>query len=629
MIHEISKFIEFLEENSPEVFDENIELEEGLYVFLEKENGELVIKDENVLEVKKDTEKNNLYKEFLKRKSVTEMLSNEKSFNAGPKIYVKIGSPFGISFSGKGYKSGKENRLTALDAYFKTAEKYIDKDNQKYLKWLNEFKDFAYNKLFQYLESINKYQNVSDKYMFYFYLKEPELEDFQNIYSKYLSERIFNDNGYNIPRTKKDTLPDADTYGIPNSLSGFNSKKPFLEHKTAPNEINMRVNLKVAFNLQKFFDLQKKNKILPNPMPIFVDEDELTNKTIKFYKDGTKKTHREIIEYLLTQSERENLQNFYLIYFQNGLKGSRITDLDFVPVFKYKTDDMPEIEAIFNVKSKEKGELLHDYKINNVFEFQEKIVNKIFNHQLIQETKNGIWLKYYDEEIKINPEYGATETIINLLYKYRKAFYDYIYKSKQQSITFKIFYDIMSNSILDDIKHDKDYDKTFSIKEKLNIWFSLYSYFSQSKNINMVNKTKELFEKIKQIGNPSSNERIMSDEEFAFASGQLIREILSKSETAERTHALLEPFLQKTDIRQFKLAIAKAFDTYKHSFKFYKGNARYEFDKIMSEVMGFEPDEKNMKNLLPFILAGYFSESIFKKEKDTDTDSKTETNNIN
>ena len=31
--------------------------------------------------------------------------------------------------------------------------------------------------------------------------------------------------------------------------------------------------------------------------------------------------------------------------------------------------------------------------------------------------------------------------------------------------------------------------------------------------------------------------------------------------------------------------------------------------------MGYEPDETNLKNLLPLILAGYFSETIFKKDK--------------
>jgi CRISPR-associated protein Csh1 len=146
----------------------------------------------------------------------------------------------------------------------------------------------------------------------------------------------------------------------------------------------------------------------------------------------------------------------------------------------------------------------------------------------------------------------------------------------------------------------------------------MYNYFANSKtNENMVNQTQELFEKLKTIAGSENNaEFIKNDDEFAFAAGQLIRTILNKSKSGERSHALLEPFLQKTECGKLKLAIARAFDTYKHAFKFYKDDAnRYEFDKIMSNVMGYET-KTNMKDLLPMILAGYFSETIFKKEKE-------------
>ena len=137
----------------------------------------------------------------------------------------------------------------------------------------------------------------------------------------------------------------------------------------------------------------------------------------------------------------------------------------------------------------------------------------------------------------------------------------------------------------------------------------------------MINKTEQLFDRLKIIAKPENTvERITTNEEFAFASGQLIRTILNKSEAGERTHALLEPFLQKTNAEQFKQAIAREFEKYKHAFKFYKGDSnRYEFDKIMSEVMGFETSV-NMKTLLPLILAGYFSETIFKKETENNNE---------
>lgn len=616
MIHEIIGFIEYLEKNdirnNTNIFSEGIKLKEGMYTFLEKEGDELVIGE--TLIVDKKTERNWLYDKFLIYTTNTEMLNAMKSFNSGPKIYIAIGSPFGISISGLGLEKSLNKRLDAAEAYFKAARKYIDEKNEKHNEWMKKLEVFVNTKMFAFIESTEKYKNLKKGDMFFFFLKEPKIEDYQKIQSRFLSEKLFNKDKFNI-KTES-----GEIFGISDNLSGFNDSKEFLKHKTAPLELNYRISGNDAMKLYKFFRLQQKNKILPNPMPLFIDEKELTEKAIKFYKNDRKAGYKEIIEHLL-ENRRKDLQNYYLIFFHNGQKGSRIVDLDFVPVFRYETDDMPKIRAVFKVTSKKDGELLRNFSVKNIFHFQTAILNKIFNNQLVTETKNGLWLKYFDD-MDVKPEYGATDTIVDLFYKYRKTFYDYVYKSRRQAITFPMFDDMMRNSILDDIRHDKDHDKTFRIKEKLNIWFSLYNYFNNNKkSVDMINKTEQLFDRLKIIAKPGNTvERITTNEEFAFASGQLIRTILNKSEAGERTHALLEPFLQKTNAEQFKQAIAREFEKYKHAFKFYKGDSnRYEFDKIMSEVMGFET-AVNMKTLLPLILAGYFSETIFKKETENNNE---------
>jgi CRISPR-associated protein Csh1 len=608
MIQEIVKFVEHLERQSPEIFSEGLELKEGIYVFLEKEGDELVVKKENVLKVDKDTERNQLYEKFLALITNTEMLNAMKSFNSGPKIYIAIGTPFGIALNGKAYKKNSEKKLLdAADAYFKAARKYMNPENAQHAQWCSELERFVKTKMIDFLNSDEENEKVKDQFMFYFFMKEPALKDYQEIQTKFLSEKLFNKDKFNV-KTENEEL-----FGISDNLSGFNDKKDFLKHKTAPIELNYRVNGIEAQKLFNFFQLQQKNKVLPNPFPLFVDEQELSEEAIKFYKNSNKKYgHKEIVEELINKKQGD-LQNYYLIYFNNREKGSRIIDLDFVPVFRYKIDDV-KLEEPFPIGGKFKN-----LPITNIFEFQQNIFNKIFNGQLVTETKaGGLWIKYFDD-MDVETKYGnATEKIVNLFYMYRKSIYDYVYKSKTQAITDKMFQDMMRKSIMDDIKHDKQEDKEYRIKEKLNIWFSMYNYFTNSKtNKNMVNKTQELFEKLKTIAGSENNaEFIKNDDEFAFAAGQLIRTILNKSESGERSHALLEPFLQKTECGKLKLAIARAFDTYKHAFKFYKGDAnRYEFDKIMSNVMGYET-KTNMKDLLPMILAGYFSETIFKKEKE-------------
>jgi len=127
----------------------------------------------------------------------------------------------------------------------------------------------------------------------------------------------------------------------------------------------------------------------------------------------------------------------------------------------------------------------------------------------------------------------------------------------------------------------------------------------------MANETVELQMKIREIAQTESL-HISTDDEFAFAAGQLIWKLLIQSESANRSHALLEPFLQKTEPVLFKQAIASTFNMYKYKFTLYP--TKYDFDKLFSEVMGYDPDSSNMKEHLPMILAGYFSESIFKKQ---------------
>ncbi len=611
MIHEIVQFIEYLENSNSEIFSENIKLKEGLYVFLEKENGELVIKDENILKIEKDTDKStSLYSDFLARYTNSEMLNPMKSFNSGPKIFISVGTPFGISISGKGMKNGRKKLIDAVNAYFKAAAKYVDEAPQKHVNWYREMKSFAKTKMFDFFKNKEEYKEVKDTFMFYFFLKEPKISDYKELHRKYLSRKVF------LFDLKKN-----ETHGISNDLTVGNvSKKPFMRHKTASFEINYKVDGDTALKLYKFFRLQQKNKVFPNPLPLFVDRDELTKEAISIYKNDRKKGHKEIIEDLINKGE--NLQNYYLFYFQNNLKGSRIVDLDFVPVFRYKVDDI-KLHEPFSVG----GKLLNQ-KINNIFDFQQKIVSTIFNNILVSNFNNKLEIRYFfDFDPKKNT---GSKFILNYIennkyhlsfshvLKYRKSFYDYIYKSKRQAITDTMFQDIMKNGVLDDIRHDeydkekKYHKKEFQIKEKLNIWFSLYTYFTLKKDNDMINKTENLFKRILVIAK-NENERMRTDEEFAFASGQIIWKLLIQSKSSNPSHALLEPFLQKTEAKLFKLAIARTFEMYKHEFTLYP--VKYKFDKIFSEIMGYEPDEKNLKNLLPLILAGYFSETIFKKDK--------------
>ncbi len=616
MIKEICQFIEILEEQTPDLFEEGATLKEGIYVSLDikQEDGKYVLKnvDENGNIIKEDiglyTKNEEINPFFEKCRMILQYstpVSSAKIFNPNKKIFNLTCNPYAIGFTkkiiNKNLESiGNDGILVELtQQYFKKAEEFVEEGKAKI--WFEGFKSYLKENFWNLLEKID-YTSLKNDYSIIFFLKSLTIEDFKIPYQKYLMQNVFNKADYNI-------IYQDITYGISESLSTFNDKKRFLKHQSASFKYNYRLHYEDALLAWKFYRLIQ-NKQLPNPLPIFVDKKEanLNADVVKLFNQDGIVGYSEIISSLLNL-RGTNLQNFYLLFIQKG----QIIDLDFVTVFKYTLKDKEENDFIVKELFGAEPVIYFNSKEHNVFDFQFMIVNYIFNNQLIQKTKAGtLWLKYF-EDIEIKTEYGLTDTIYNLIYKYRKAWYDFIYKSKQQVITITMINEMFKDSIVDDLRHDEELKKTTQIRKKLSLWFGLQPLFDNNFNTrnNMANKTVELQTKIREIAQNESL-HISTDDEFAFAAGQIIWRLLIQSESANRSHALLEPFLQKTEPILFKQAIANTFNMYKYKFVLYPN--KYEFDKLFSEVMGYEPDIKNMKEHLPMILAGYFSESVFKKQ---------------
>lgn len=601
MIQEITNFIDEIPES---VFSYNLTLDEGLYIFVGLDNNGNLTETETRL-YKKDAELDSFFDKCLTLQTKVKPVAPSKIFNPIKKIFGGSCSGFAFCFNKKNLYKDKVLRSDeikdSLVEYFKGAEKYILEENGNHVVWFSKFKLFCCNNLIAFLQELPEYTSLKDNSSVNIFLNEPSIEDFQKLYDPYVANSVFNKDDY---KTELESV----IYNIADSLSSFSEKKMFWRHKTAPFEFNYKITGEQAKKIWQFFNL--RGNALPNPLPIFIDRKELNQKVIEIVNEDKKLSYSEIIIKLFNEKIAD-LGNYYLLFFIKTQKGDKISDLDFVPSFQFLIDDM-FISELFPIGGKQKK------RISNLFEFEIHVANRIFNGQLITKTKaGGWWLKYFGD-IDYDPKY-LTDNTYNQLLRYRKAFYDYIYKAKKDAIQTFMFQDIMLKGVLDDLRADeykeKNHTKDFSIKEKLNIWFSLYHYFDtvNKSSIDMINKTQLLSERIRQIADDST-EAIKNDDEFAFASGQLIRYLLGQSEVGDRSHALLEPFLQKTDSIQFKLAIARTFEMYKHSIPFYKGNNRYAFDRIMSQVMGIEINQANLKALLPMILAGYFAESVFKKQ---------------
>lgn len=616
MIKEICQFVETLEKETPDLFEEGGKLKEGIYVALDirmndgkfhlhnvDENGYILKNDIGIYT--KQTEMTPFLEKCRLIMQASKPVSAAKIFNPNKKIFNITCSPFAVGFTKKILdknmltikQQGIMSELT--NQYFKKAEEFIV-DGQPRI-WFESLKNLIILNFWAILETI-EYNKLKDSNAVIFFLKEPTIDDYKIPYQKYLGLNVFNKAEYN-------TVYNDAIYGISDSLSSFNGKKMFLQHQSASFNYNYRINGEEAQLIWKFYQLQQ-NKQLPNPLPIFVDKKEanLNSDVVKLFNEEGKTSYSDIILSLLSR-QNTNLQNFYLLFVQKG----QVIDLDFVPTFKYNLKNKDNYD--FQIKELFGHEPLNyfDSSKDNVFDFQINVVNYVFNQQLIQKTKAGsLWIKYFDE-LEIKPDFGLTDSIYNLLNKFRRSWYDFIYKSMHNEITMKMINEMFKDSIIDDLRHDEEMKKTFQIRKKISLWFGLQQLFdNQFKQKNMANKTQELQTKLRTLAQTESL-HIENDDEFAFSAGQIIWKLLIQSESANRTHALLEPFLQKTDPVLFKQAIANTFNLYKYKFTMYQ--YKYEFDKLFSEVMGYTPNNINMKEHLPMLLAGYFSESVFNKEK--------------
>lgn len=437
-----------------------------------------------------------------------------------------------------------------------------------------------------------KFQSLSDAEYIIFYV-DLDIEFYKTTHGRYLDERLFNTAQYNTKPNSEGLI-----YGTSNFMNTFNTKMPFLMHQSATFDIPNRISNSDAKALFEFESVLK-NRTLPNPLPVFVYKSELEKEVIALYSDG-KRDFRDIVSSLY-QSYKDDFQNYYLLNWSNTREGIVFNDFDFVPKFDFelKSGESIPISNFFEIRSKENKGLKYYGELINVFELEDRVFKK-----LIQNKYHRV---NYFSDFKTD-EYERMPLTFLSFSKYRKAIYDYVYKSNRNAIGGKEFDELIFNSILDDFKNVNEY----GIKNKLNYWYSLYNFFHK-KNINMASKLKEYQDFVSDLIEEKADLEQAVDEHFAFAAGQVIYYLLSKSKTEDTSFRLMEPYLQKTNCKALQENIADDFARYKHE------NFSRNFENVAAFVLSYETDQ-NLKRLQPQLLSGLFANNqlfsnINKKEK--------------
>ena len=532
------------------------------------------------------------------------MVNTNKCFDL-PARGIHSCSPYCLAFKreslkgGAKYNDAKVKLPERVTAYFAKAADLLDDETAKQHACLFKQALNSEDKLDAILSQIPAYESMKDANYIVFYLNIP-IELYQKANTKYLADKLFNTNQY--------TMSVGETvYGTSDFFNGFPTKKAYLTHQTALFDIAGRISATEARSLFEFQAIMGRG-ILPRPLPIFVDRDELKQEAIALFKKGAEEDERigykEVIETLNENpTYKDAIGSYYLLYYLAG----EIKDFDFVSRFEYYLmDDGGNPWQVHNYFS-----VSYQPTVKSVFDFQHFILVPILNNSLVVRTKaGGFQYKFFDD---IDPSYCKSDNTYLLTMTYRKAFYDFIYKSKRQSITQVMFDDILQTSVLDDLRLDElkngNHTQTYSIRQKLNIWFSLSENFERNhKSVDtMANKLQTHRAFIKQLTKNEAS--IQTDEQYAFTVGQIIYYLLTKRKTRDTSYKGLEPFLQQVHAKELNKAIARLFDTYKHEP--FSSNFRTPF----AEVMAYET-KASIRDLMPTTLAGIFSQNALFNDKE-------------
>ncbi|MCC8171278.1 MAG: hypothetical protein LIP00_05715, partial [Parabacteroides sp.] len=427
MIREIVNFTQDLVKDLPDIQFRNTKPSNGLHIFIEidpegnwkNKAGRYGI---DYVFYDGENEGNALLSECIKHENCGKRVGTTMNKVLCKKKQIFSCSPFLVSFKKKSFTNDKLEgngcqKITNLfPSYFNNAQATCLKDTDETEKQLSttfqqiceeairQIDDFSIPQLQKdgSIIQVSAFEAMKDDFYVTLYLKNISLEKYKEAHENYLKEKLFNDNAYNNEKHITN-----ETYGLSNFLNGLNAKKPFFEHKTAMfhKGISGRIQLKDAIALNQF-EILLSHKVLPNPLPIVVDNRELNTEIVKLFNSEEEPVpYKELLRKLFEQSHKDYsyLPNFYLIHYSK-VKEIKINDFDFVPLFLFYLENDNKVYNYMqagSVKDKIFTPFSND-ELATVFDFEKIVVRKIFNNSLIKINSNTYPANYFGD---IDPAY--------------------------------------------------------------------------------------------------------------------------------------------------------------------------------------------------------------------------------
>lgn len=549
---------------------------DGKYILLTLEDGDLKIKNEDVVDInynKKTGEiegRNNIY-----FNDICNYDYNSKLIDMNKPIDIKkiIHSNNYLSFTikkenldnGKLTKEIIENyykvlsnpylKYTKLKAkqIYQVVESQLEEIDQELL---SKIKQWIIDNIFK-LEEIGI--NIVGKDYLKIFIKLP-VEKYKSECKRYLIPNIYNSNDFN--QEVGDLL-----YGLPNNNMNLNSKKPYLENKSRKVRVPYLVDNNDILLQNKFFDYLINHATKGN-VNIYLNDDG-----IKSCKNS------EILE--------SDFEGMYM-RIKKG-KEVEIHTYDLITCYKFNLSKRFNLIDVLDLKEKMKEDLPYGI-CKNTKELQYVIDNIFFSKYLVN--------NYYTEAKDIS----IKDTIMKRsLLLSRESIFNWIYKGNENGIyelLNKVSFDLIKNSIINGYIPKASH--------QFNLKCALTNYFKGGKD--MGDTVLELKNSLREKVNSQETDHFISDEEYYFSVGQFVNYLLSKSKGKNKPHSLANPFINAKNNQVIKEKLRNLYKRYNYDIDMHGRRVR----NLYAMIVSYEPQGKVNQDM---IVAGYLHSNLIYENK--------------
>lgn len=496
------------------------------------------------IDIKKKIHSNNYLSFFVKKQIFSEKTLTNEIIEGYYKI---LENPY--------IKYGKDKRSQAL---YENVEKQVGKVDIERLKKIHEW---IQSNIFEL--DVDKSRKDYLKIFFDFGIEEFEKEG-----KRYLIPNIYNKNDYNVEQN-------GEIYGLPNDNMSLNSKKPYLENKTRGKKSGKDNYMVVPYLINDHEALLQKKAF-----------DYLMNFAAKgkyniFFNENT----------ILAQENGNPLKGEFSGQFMRVQKEKGL-DIVAHDVISGYTFNLKKPFKMINVlgcsenllKNVEYGLKADKAKIQSLLD--EVLFSKFLINNYFSDIKG---LRVKDNDLKINLAI-ARESIFNWIYKNDTS----TICAVLDQVTKRCIRSSIGNGYIP------------KACNQFNLRYSILNYFKECDNMAdiLVSIKNSLREKI----NDSVTQSFSSDLEYYFAVGQLVNYLASKSKSAVKTQAFVNPFIDAKSNKLIKEKLGRLYRKYNYDMK----NSEKRVRNMYAMISSYETESKVNQDI---IIAGYLHNNlIFEKE---------------